>query len=406
MPFTQTMPKLSPTMETGTIAKWHKKEGEFVDAGELMLEVATDKATVEYNALDSGWLRKILVAEGQEAEVNRPIAIFTEKQDESIEGYQTEGAAQPAAAAPPAPPAAAQPAAEPARPAAAEGQRIKASPLAKKLALEKGLDLASVQGTGPGGRIVSRDLAKAEVLSEMPAKREIIFKETPGAFEELSLSQMRKTIAKRLQEAKATIPHFYITFTIDAGPLVAMREHLTNWDVKISFNDCVVKACAWALKQHPNINTGFNAANQSIIQFKTVDICVAVSIEGGLITPIIRYADQKTLVEISAEIRALAKRARDGKLSPEEFVGGSFTISNLGMLGVDHFQAIINPPQAAILAVGAILDQPVVKNNQVVPGKVMSLSLSADHRVIDGLSAAEFLKTLKKCLENPSILLT
>ena len=404
MPFTQIMPKLSPTMESGTIVKWHKKEGDQVDAGDLLLEVATDKATVEYTALDSGWLRKILIQEGEEAIVNQPIAILTETKEESVEGYKPEGEAVEQKPEAPKPQAAEQAAPQPA-PSARAGERIKASPLAKKIASERGLNLADITGTGPGGRIVSRDLAEVQPSKKVASKREPLFQETPGAFEEISLSQMRKTIAKRLQEAKATIPHFYVTSLIDADALVALRDHLIKWDVKVSFNDCVTKAVALALKQHPLVNTGFNAANQSIIQFKTIDISVAVSMEGGLITPIIRYADQKGLVEISEEIRSLAKKARSGKLAPEEYIGGSFTISNLGMLGVADFQAIINPPQAAILAVGGILDQPVIKNNQIVPGKVMHVTLSADHRVIDGVLAAEFLKTLKKCLENPSILL-
>lgn len=403
MPFTQIMPKMSPTMEIGTIAKWHKKEGEFVESGELLLEIATDKATVEYQALDSGWIRKILVGDGQEASVNQPIAILTETQEESIEGYQPEGenAAVSSETKPAEVPAERREAA-PAQPT--HGKRVKASPLAKKLASEKGIDLTQVQGSGPGGRVISRDLSAAQAKVAKGTQKPM-FQEPAGAFEELTLTPMRRTIAKRLQEAKSTIPHFYVTTIVHAEALVALREQLIKWDIKTSFNDCVVKACALALKSHPTVNSGFNAANQSIIQYKTIDLSVAVSIEGGLITPIIRYADQKELSAISEEIRSLAKKARDGKLAPEEYVGGSFTISNLGMLGVSHFQPIINPPQSAILAVGAILDEPVVRDGQVVPGKIMNLTLACDHRVVDGVAAAEFLKTLKKCLEAPSILL-
>jgi len=390
MPFTFTMPKLSPTMETGSIAKWHKKEGEHVNAGDVILEVSTDKATVEHSALDEGWLRKILVQEGSEAAVNEPIAIFSEEQNENIEGFKPEGvvekpvvqeAKQTVAATTPAP--------------RAEG-RVLASPLAKKLAKERGIDLSGLQGTGPGKRIVSRDLEGAKkVAPQVPS----------GSFEEIPLTPIRKVIAQRLQEAKATIPHFYVQQTIDAEQLVAMREQLSELEVKVSINDCMVRACALALRAHPTVNRGFNAANQTILQFKTIDISVAVNVESGLITPIVPQADYKSLQEISSEIRALVKKAKEGKLQPREFQGGSFTVSNLGMFGVTDFQAIINPPQAAIIAVSGIHNQPVIKGGTVVPGKIMNVTLSVDHRVIDGVQAAEFLKTLQKIVENPVSLL-
>ncbi len=425
MPFTVTMPKLSPTMEEGTIAKWHKKEGDKVGSGELLVEVATDKATVEYNALDEGFLRKILIPEGGQARVNQPIAIFTEKADESIEGYQPEGEAPPVKEEKSAPKkeepkpkeavmtAMQQPAFAPEPPLEGYqfgfptkvGGRVAASPLAKKLAKEKGLDLSTVKGSGPGGRVTSRDLDLAQPDQAVTFGKREMPTIAPGSFEEKSLTPMRKVIAQRLQQAKSFIPHIYVRQTIDAGALVEVREQLKNGGLKITFNDLVIRSCALALREHPSANSGFDSTTQSIVHFQTVDISVAVTVEGGLITPIIRYADYKNLGEVSVEIKELAMRAKAGKLKPEEYKGGSFTISNMGMLGVTDFAAIINPPQAAILAVGAIEDAAVVKNGAVVAGKTMNLILSADHRVLDGAEAAKFLKTIQKYLENPALLL-
>lgn len=387
MPFTVTMPKLSPTMEAGVIAKWHKAPGDKVESGDLLLEVSTDKATVEHNALDEGFLRQILVQEGSDAVVNQPIAIFTETADESIEGYAPEGVKteQPKAAA-------VAPQAAPVQTTtASSGERIIASPLAKKLAKLQNIDLKGIRGSGPRGRIVSKDLQAAQAA--------------PTSSNELPLSPIRKVISQRLQEAKSTIPHFYVAMEIDAENLVDFREHLSKLEVKVSINDCIVKAAALALKEHPQVNTGFNAKNQTIIQYPSIDISVAVSLDSGLITPIVPQADLKSISEISTDIRGLVKKAKEGKLAPAEFQGGSFTVSNLGMFGVSTFTAILNPPQAAILAVGGILDQPVVKNGVVKAGKVMHLTLSADHRVIDGVLAAQFLGTLKKFLEQPISLL-
>ena len=439
MPFTLTMPKLSPTMEEGTIVKWHKKVGDVVQTGDVLLEVATDKATVEYNALDEGWLRQILVPEGHEAVVNEPIAVLTIEQNENLEGYQPEGAspksqseqrmetqtadnenqdktspltveevfnkkgsvvAQPRFV--PEPPL------ENYRfeyPTERLEKRILASPLAKKLAKEKGLDLSSIKGSGPNQRIMSRDLTKALPSGLVGFSQRKIPSLPAGSYEEQQLSPMRKIIAQRLQESKSFIPHFYVTQILDADPLTSIRDQLKNHEVKLSINDFIIRACALALRQHPNINCGFNSINQTIIQFKTIDIAVAVSIEAGLITPIIRHTDYKNLGEISLEIRSLAQRAREGKLNPHEYKGGSFTISNLGMYGVSEFQAILNPPQSAILAVSGIQDVPVVRNGAMLPGKTLNLTLSVDHRVIDGVAAALFLQTLKKFLENPAILL-
>jgi len=285
-------------------------------------------------------------------------------------------------------------------------KRIKASPIAKKLAREKGLDLTSVKGTGPGGRIMKRDLERAQPLGVVGFGQRREFPTLkPGTFEEESLSPMRKVISQRLQEAKTFIPHFYVQQTIDAQPLVRFRDQLRKMGIKLTYNDCVVKACALALRDHPVINSGFNMVNNSIIRFKTIDISIAVSIPEGLITPIIRHADYKKLGEIAVEIRTLAQKAKEGKLELHEFKGGSFTVSNLGMLGITDFQAIINPPQAAALAVSGINNVPVVKEGQVVPGKVMHITLSSDHRVIDGVAAAKFIKTVQNFLENPVSLL-
>lgn len=432
MPFTLTMPKLSPTMEVGTIAKWHKKEGDRVEAGDLLIEVATDKATVEHEAIDEGYLRKILIEEGGEAHVNQPIAIFTEEKDESIEGYQPEGKAvveeapaevteeikeevvATATAAAPKTAGISQPAFIPEpplekyefeMPTDAIGKRIKASPLARKLAKEQGLDLTTVKGTGPGHRIMVEDLERAQKTGVAVFGHREIPTLKPGAYEEEKMGPIRQVVAQRLQESKTFIPHFYVSQDVNVEALTSIREQLKEMGIKLSFNDFVIRACALALREHPVVNSGFNSVNQTIIRFKTIDISIAVNVEEGLITPIVRHADFKNLGEISVEVKSLAKKARDGKLSLEEFKGGSFTISNMGMFGVTNFQAIINPPQAAILAVSGIQDIPVVKDGNVVAGKVMNITLSCDHRVIDGVVGAEFVQTVKKFLENPAILL-
>lgn len=435
MPFTLTMPKLSPTMDAGVLVKWHKKVGDQIQSGDLLFEVATDKATVEYNALDEGWLRQILIQEGEEAVINQPLAILTVEKEESIEGYQPQGSIPPSEEKAAAPQAAQEPEEKKGEEAAKApakgvfmaqprfapeaplenyifeytseeaGKRIFASPLAKKLAKEKGLDLSTIKGSGPHQRIMSRDLDKALPLSPVSFRHREVPSIPPGTYEEVPLSPMRKVIGQRLQESKSFIPHFYVTLVVDAKPLTDVREQLKNYEMKFSVNDFVIRACALALRQHPEVNCGFHAVNQTVIQFKTIDLAVAVSLEAGLVTPIIRHADYKNLGELAAEMRRLAQRAREGRLEPQEYKGGSFTISNLGMYGVSEFQAILNPPQAAILAVGGIQEVPVVRQGTVVPGKTLNLTLSVDHRVIDGAAAALFLQTVKKNLENPSILL-
>ena len=427
MPFTVTMPKLSPTMEEGTIAKWHKKVGDQVASGDLLVEVATDKATVEYNALDGGYLRKILVAEGGPAIVNQPIAIFTAKADESIEGYKPEGvmpakpaAAQPSlakhekSASPTQSVAMSQPAFVPEPPlekyafefpTGAPKGRVPASPLAKKMAKEKGLDLGSVRGSGPGGRVTSQDLDLAQPdqsVSFAPREMPTV---TPGTYEEVPLSPMRKVIGMRLQQSKSFIPHFYVRQEIDAEALGLAREQLKNNGLKVTINDFIIRACALALREHPRLNSGYNSVTQSTILFKTVDISIAVSVDAGLVTPIIRLADYKNLGEISVEVKELANRAKAGKLQPEEYKGGSFTISNLGMYGISDFVAVINPPQSAILAVAGIEDCVRIRNGIAVVGKKMNLTLSADHRVVDGSDGAKFITTVQKFLENPAALI-
>lgn len=429
MPFTLTMPKLSPTMEQGTIVKWHKKEGDKVEDGDLLFEVATDKATVEHNAIDAGILRKILVPEGSDATVNQAVAIFTETADESIEGYQPKGQAPQESGEPKedlqAAPSEqkekratkttgtsmAQPEFQPPPPLTnyqydfGEKDQVKASPLAKKLAKEQNLNLEGLKGSGPNGRIVSKDLEFATSSSVVHFGSKGRPQHPPGSFDEIELTQMRKTIAERLQSSKTFIPHFYVQQTVDASAMMTARGELKDEGIKVTFNDFVVKAVALSLKKMPEVNRGFNTVNNTITQYKTIDLSIAVSIDEGLITPIVRYADYKNLMELSKEIKSLAKQAKDGKLQPEQFIGGSFTISNLGMFGIKDFQAVINPPQAGILAVGGILDQPVVKEGKVVPGKTMELSLSVDHRVIDGALAAAFINQVKYFLERPSLLL-
>ncbi len=429
-PFTFTMPKLSPTMESGTITRWHKKEGDFVKSGDVVLEVATDKATVEHAALDEGFLRQILVKEGQEAVVNQAIAIFTTKASDSIEGYKPEGAVvtkkveplqesekKEAVGREPAKKSTTsfqEPAFTPApplknyqfeMPMETIDKKLPASPLAKKLAKEKGIDLTTVRGSGPHGRITSHDLALGQQTGVAVFGSQERPHLPPGSYEEESLSPMRKIIAKRLQESKSFIPHFYVTQQVNAEAMTAVREQLKASGIKISINDLIVRATALALRDHPEVNSGFNSATSQLIRFKTIDIAIAVSLPSGLITPIVRHADYKNVGQLSVEIRNLADKARAGKLTQEEYVGGSFTISNLGMFGVTNFVAIINPPQAAILAVSGIEDVPVVKGGLVVPGKVMGLTLSADHRVIDGADAAKFLNRIKTLLENPALLL-
>jgi pyruvate dehydrogenase E2 component (dihydrolipoamide acetyltransferase) len=421
--------KLSPTMEEGTIVKWSKQEGDVIKVGDVLAEIETDKANMEMEALGNGVLRKVLVPAGGKAPVGALIGVIADAGEDIAatlaEASKAAAAAPaPAPAAPaPAPPAAPAPrppaaapraavAAAPAPPplptAAAPG-RVKASPLARKVAARSNVSLASVAGSGPGGRIVKRDV-EGYIASPPPARsapaapRPSIPVPTVPPGTAIPLSSMRRTIAKRLSESAFTAPHFYVTVEIDMDAAVSLREQLLRAEeVKVSFNDLVVKACAKALTRFPTVNASWTG--ETIQTHAEVHVGVAVSIPDGLITPVVRNADQKHVVDIAAEIKDLATRARDRKLKPEEFMGSTFTISNLGMFDVTEFTAIINPPEACILAVGAVRKQPVVKNDQLAVGHRMKLTLSSDHRVVDGALAAQFLAEVRRLLENPVSLL-
>ncbi len=453
------MPALSPTMEEGTLAKWLVKEGDAVRSGQILAEIETDKATMEFEAVDEGVVGRLLVAEGTAGvKVNTPIAVLVEEgeavpaaapakalpvvdgatQGEAPRGY---GDAAPAGAAPAPAPAAPAPAAPapaapvPAAPATvapkAGGGRVFASPLARRIAKERGLDLGAVTGSGPHGRIVKADVEGA-VAAPAPAKAAAETAKAPAApaaaapamasgasaetvkkmfadreFTEVALDGMRKTIAARLTEAKQTIPHFYLRRDVNLDPLLALREQLNaglaGRGVKLSVNDFIIKACALALQAVPDANAVW--AGDRVLKMKASDVAVAVAIEGGLFTPVLRDAETKTLSKLSAEMKDLAARAKARKLAPAEYQGGSFAISNLGMMGIDSFDAVINPPHGAILAVGAGVKKPVVRGGQVAVATVMTVTLSVDHRVIDGALGAEFLKAVVELLEAPLAML-
>jgi len=432
MPKEILMPALSPTMEEGTLAKWLVKEGDTVAAGDILAEIETDKATMEFEAVDEGVIGKILVPSGTEGvKVNAPIAVLLEDGESASDIAAPKAAAAPTAApaAASAAPAAAAAAPAPAAPKAATGERIFASPLARRIAAQKGLDLAAVAGSGPHGRIVKADVegATAAPKAAAPAavgapaaaaapaaaptglSTDMVLKTYEGRpFTEVKLDGMRKTIAARLSEAKQTVPHFYLRRDIELDELMAFRAQLNAGlearGVKLSVNDFVIKACALALQQVPAANAAW--AGDRVLQFEKSDVAVAVAIEGGLFTPVLRDSETKTLSALSTEMKYLAKRARDRKLAPHEYQGGSFAISNLGMFGIDNFDAIINPPHAAILAVGAGVKKPVVKaDGSVGVATVMSVTLSVDHRVIDGALGANLLQAIKDNLENPIAML-
>lgn len=407
------MPKLSDTMEEGVIAAWNVEEGDTVESGDVIAEVETDKATMEVEVFDAGTILKILVDEGDAVPLGGLIAVIGEEgedisdileedesdddsgessdkekdeaeekveQDEGGESFDPvfgdlddKGNGQP------------------------DEGRIKASPLARNMAEEQGIKLADVEGSGPNGRIIKRDIESYEP-SKSPAT-------APAATvsredKEHRVSQMRKTIARRLSESKFSSPHYYETIDIDMSAVWDARKQLNEIsDIKISFNDIVVKACATALRQHPDINSSWQG--DKIIEHGDVNVAVAVGIDEGLLTPVIDNTDQKGLQQIAAEGKELIEKAQNRDLQPEEMEGSTFTVSNLGMFGIEEFTAIINPPNACILAVGAIRDEPVVEDGEVVPGKRMKVTLSSDHRIVDGVSAAQFLNTLKRMLENP-----
>jgi len=435
------MPALAPTMTDGKLAKWLKKEGDAVEAGDVLCEIETDKATMEFEAVDEGVLGKILVADGTEGvAVNRPIAILLEEGDDAsaadeLAASATSGAEKPA----PGPVSESKPAGEapsttpqtpggtekPAAPDAAAadaGGRIFASPLAKRLAKEAGLDLGQLAGSGPRGRIVKADIEKAKAAGTGKAAPKAAEAPAAGApaqagakapaaapkpmpwqtVTEHPNSGMRKTIARRLLEAKQTIPHFYLTVDCELDALLKLRQDLNGREgagYKLSVNDFIIKAVALALRKVPAANAMWT--DEAILRFDDVDISVAVATEQGLITPVVKKADQKGLATISNEVKELARKARDGKLKPEEFQGGGFSISNLGMYGIREFSAIINPPQSCILAVGAGEQRPVVKDGAVAVRTMMSCTLSVDHRSVDGAVGAEFLAAFKPLIEDP-----
>ena len=434
------MPALSPTMEEGTLAKWLVKEGDTVKSGQIIAEIETDKATMEFEAVDEGKIGRILVAEGTAGvKVNTAIAVLIEDGEAADAAPAPAKAAAPVAAvvaAPAAVVASVAPVAAPVVAAKSGGARVFASPLARRIAAEKGLDLGGIQGSGPHGRIVKADVeaAKASVaaapvavattataaavsapvtaapvaaMASGPSTETVLKTYADRPFVEIKLDGMRKTIAARLTEAKQTVPHFYLRRDIELDALMAFRGQLNakleGRGVKLSVNDFVIKACALALQQVPAANAVW--AGDRVLQFKKSDVAVAVAIEGGLFTPVLRDAEAKSLSALSAEMKDLAKRARDRKLAPHEYQGGSFAISNLGMFGIDNFDAIINPPHAAILAVGAGVAKPIVKDGAVVVGTVMSVTLSVDHRVIDGALGAQLLNAIKDNLENPLAML-
>ncbi|MBQ2263472.1 MAG: pyruvate dehydrogenase complex dihydrolipoamide acetyltransferase [Loktanella sp.] len=442
MPTEILMPALSPTMEEGTLAKWHVKEGDKVSSGDILAEIETDKATMEFEAVDEGVMGKIMIPEGTEGvKVNDVIAVLLEegesaddiaapeKSQDKVPDQARDGDSATSAAPAPAPGPQQKTSNEtdtkaPAAPAK-DGERIFASPLARRIAAEKGLDLTAVTGSGPHGRIVKADVdsAKPAAKTDAPAKTEApkaatmatgpstdaVIKMYDGRpFEEVKLDGMRKTIAARLTEAKQSVPHFYLRRDINLDALMKFRgtlnKQLESRGVKLSVNDFIIKACALALQQVPDANAVW--AGDRTLKFEKSDVAVAVAIEGGLFTPVLRDAEMKSLSALSAEMKDLATRARDRKLSPGEYQGGSFAISNLGMFGIDNFDAIINPPHAAILAVGAGVKKPIVgADGELAVATVMSVTLSVDHRVIDGALGANLLQAIKDNLENPLTML-
>jgi pyruvate dehydrogenase E2 component (dihydrolipoamide acetyltransferase) len=461
------MPKLSPTMEEGVLSAWHKKEGDSIGVDDLLAEVETDKATMEFRSFDKGTLLKLLVPAGAQVKLGQPVAVLGNA-GEDVSSFVAQGAA-PAAPAPenkaPAaePQAAAPPAAAPPKTIAptqppppetvapmalrrppmgsnvldrtsyvaeplenggrSSGGRVLASPYVRKTARDMGIDLQGAQGSGPGGRVLPADLdglraQNSVALARAPLTAPGASHTPPGEEDEVRpLTPMRKTIARRLTESKSTVPHFYLSIDVDASGLVKLRDQINaelapqgkaaNGDappLKVSFNDLLIKACAVALTHVPDCNASFSP--EAILVHKRVDISVAVAIPDGLVTPVVRQADRKSVVAIAREVRELAARARARKLKPEEMADGTFSISNLGMFGIDQFAAVINPPEGAILAVGQVRDVPVVSEGAVVPGKRLAMTLSCDHRVVDGAIGAAFLSELRRLVEHPLRVLT
>jgi pyruvate dehydrogenase E2 component (dihydrolipoamide acetyltransferase) len=414
------MPRLSDTMTEGVIAGWNKNVGDTVKKGDVLAEIETDKATMELESYKNGTLLYTGAKKGEKIAVNDLLAIIGEKGKVDVDaivaatkgGAAVQSASQPAAGSEK---ETGQPVAVSTGEHAAVSSssssngRVKASPLAKKIAAEKGIDLKAVHGSGDGGRIIKQDIDNYKPVAQPAAsgKSAVAGQPAPAgqvSFDEVAVSQMRKVIAKRLAESKFSAPHFYLTMAIDMDKAVESRARLNETSkVKISFNDIVLKACAVALKQHPAVNSSW--LGDKIRYNHHVNIGVAVAVEDGLLVPVIRFADTKSLSQIAGEVKEYAQKAKDKKLQPADWEGNTFTISNLGMFGIDEFTAIINPPDACILAIGGISQVPVVKNGAVVPGNVMKVTLSCDHRVVDGATGAAFLQTLKKLLEEPLLML-
>jgi pyruvate dehydrogenase E2 component (dihydrolipoamide acetyltransferase) len=419
MPSYIDMPKLSDTMTEGTLVKWRKQKGDKVAAGDILAEVETDKATMEMESFDDGILTEIFVPEGQKVAIGQRLAMLLapgEKPPAPGAAPQSSAPAPKAAPESSAPASSAsKPAAEPAAVSGNCGQRVKASPLAKKIAAEKGVDLTRVTGSGPGGRIVQRDVAVAQ---SAPPARSAAPSPAPAAVpaaslgegdQRIPLSGMRRAIAERLLASKTQIPHFYLNIEVDASELMRIRaeanaEAEKNDLGKLTVNDFVLKAAIVAATHVPKVNASF--AGDSIIQYANINMAVAVAVEEGLVTPVIREAQKKSLREISEIVKDMAARARGKKLKPEEYQGGTLTVSNLGSYGIETFSAIINPPQSLILSVGAIVKKPIVDAaGQIVVGQRMSIGLSADHRVVDGAIGAEYLAELRRLIENPALML-
>ena len=409
------MPKGSDTMTEGKVLKWLKNEGEQVANGDALVEIETDKVDMEVESMASGVLRKVLVPAGETVPVGQMLAVIG-KAEEDISSLISSNGGAAAAKAPaeakespaaqPAQSAAATPAPQPAAPApAATGGRILASPLARRIAREAGLDLAAIQGSGPGGRIIRRDVESATAAGAGVAAPALQFAPQGPEFRDEPLSQMRKTIAQRLAQSLGPVPHFYLTIDVDMKKAKELRESANklNAELKLTYNDIIVKACAVALTQHPDVNASYTG--NAIRYHNRIHLGIAVAIEGGgLITPVVRDCNFKTLQHISAESKDLIARARTRKLKPEEYTGGTFSVSNLGMMGIVEFSAVINPPEGAILAIGSVEEKPVVEDGQITIGYRCRMTLSCDHRVVDGAIGAKFLQTLQQILENPLLM--
>jgi pyruvate dehydrogenase E2 component (dihydrolipoamide acetyltransferase) len=407
------MPKMSDTMTEGVIAAWHKKVGDPVKNGELLAEVETDKATMEYESYNTGTLLYMGAEQGKGVPVNGVLAIIGEKGADwqtLLKAHQSKGSAAEQSSAPKQESQAAQSTSATTTHEHSTNGRIKASPLAKKLAKDKGLDIGKIQGSGDQGRITKKDVenfkpSATQTAGQVPGKSQAAPVSLPKvvgqeSFEDITISQMRKTIAKRLAESKFSAPHFYLTMEINMDKAIEARKSINEVSpVKISFNDMVIKATAAALRQHPDVNVSW--LGDKMRKNHHIHVGVAVAVKDGLLVPVIRFADNKSLSHIAVEVKDLAQKAHDKKLQPSDWEGSTFTISNLGMFGIEEFTAIINPPDACILAVGGIKETAIVKNGQLVPGNVMKVTLSCDHRAVDGAVGSAFLKTLKGLLEDP-----